>query len=128
MVADSDLHGTLYGFFNSSQLNARNYFDTTNGSDTFALKTQSGQSVLLDGQPLTVRNQSGGKDSFTFGQAGATLGGAIIPNKLFYFLSGEYQKINSTQEKSFAVPTIEQRGAFEPAEAAFLEILLPARR
>lgn len=108
----TDLHGTLYGFFNSSGLNARNFFDTKNGNDTTALRTLSGQTVLLDGQPLTVRNQSGEEDSFTFGQAGGTLGGAIIPNRLYYFLSGEYQKINATREKSFAVPTVEQRGAF----------------
>ena len=105
-------NGTIYGFFNSSQLNARNFFDTTNGNDTFALKSASGQSVLLDGQPLLVRNRSGEEDSFTFGQAGGTLGGAVIENKLFYFLSGEYQKINATQEKNFSVPTIEQRGPF----------------
>jgi hypothetical protein len=108
----TQLHGTLYGFFNSNRLNARNFFDTTNGSETSALRTASGQTVLLDGQPLTVRNQSGGEDSLTFGQAGGTLGGAIIPNRLFYFISGEYQKINATREKSFAVPTVEQRGAF----------------
>ena len=108
----TDAHGTLYGFFNSSRLNARNFFDTTNGSDRFALRTLTGQTVLLDGQPLTARNQSGGEDSFTFGQAGGTLGGALIPSRLFYFLSGEYQKINATREKNFAVPTVEQRGAF----------------
>lgn len=68
--------------------------------------------MLLDGNPLMVRNQSGGEDSFTFGQAGATLGGAIVPNRLFYFVSNEFQKINASQEKNFAVPTIEQRGAF----------------
>ncbi len=108
----SEIHGTLYGFLNSDKLNARNFFDTTNGNDTFALRSATGQAVLLDGQPLMVRNQSGEEDSFTFGQAGGTIGGAIIENRLFYFVSGEYQKINATQEKSFAVPTIEQRGAF----------------
>ncbi len=108
----NDLHGNIYGFFNSHQLNARNFFDTTNGNAATPLRTASGQSVLVDGQPLTVRNQSGGEDAFTFGQAGGTLGGAILPKRLFYFLSGEYQKINASQEKSFAVPTVEQRGPF----------------
>jgi hypothetical protein len=108
----NNLNGTLYGFFNSNRLNARNFFDTKNGNDTFALKSTTGQSVLLDGQPLMVRNASGEEDSFTFGQAGGTVGGSIVPNKLFYFLSGEYQKINAVQEKNFAVPTIEQRGPF----------------
>ncbi len=105
-------NGSVYGTFNSDRLNARNFFDTTNGNDTIQLRSASGQQVLLDGQPLTVRNLSGGEDSFTFGQAGAAVGGAIIENRLFYFLSGEYQKINAVQEKNFAVPTIEERGAF----------------
>lgn len=108
----SSTHGTIYGFFNSDKLNARNFFDTTNGTDSFALTSRTGQPVLLDGSPLMMRNQSGGKDSFTFGQAGGTLGGAVVPKKLFYFLSGEYHKTNAVQEKSFAVPTVEQRGPF----------------
>jgi hypothetical protein len=104
--------GTLYGSFNSDKLNARNFFDTTNGNERFPLQTATGQPVLLDGQPIMVRNQSSGEDSFTFLQGGATLGGAIRQRKLFYFLSGEYQKINATKEKNFIVPTVEQRGAF----------------
>lgn len=104
------LNGSIYGFFNSSHLNARNYFDTTNGNERFALTSTTGQAVLLDGEPLLVKNGSGGENSFTSGQAGGTLGGAIIENKLFYFLSGEYQKINAMQEKNFIVPTVEERG------------------
>lgn len=115
----NDVHGTLYGFFNSDKLNARTFFDTTNGNDSLALRTASGQAVLLDGQPFTVRNQSGGRDSFTAAQAGAVLGGPIVREKLFYFLSGEYEKINANQEKSFAVPTIEQRGAFRTGATGF---------
>lgn len=108
----NELNGSIYGHFNSHQLNARNFFDTTNGNEISNLTTASGQSVLLDGQPIRVRNQSGGEDPFTFAQAGGTLGGAIVPTKLFYFFSGEYQKINATREKNFAVPTVEQRGPF----------------
>ena len=33
-----DTHGSLYGFFNANRLNARNFFDTTNGSHTSQLK------------------------------------------------------------------------------------------
>ena len=106
------VNGSAYGFFNSNQLNARNFFDTKLGNAVSPLRTTSGQSVLLDGAPIMVRNQSGGENSFTFGDAGGTLGGAIRQNRLFYFLSGEYQKINASQEKSFAVPTLEQRGPF----------------
>ena len=108
----NQFNGTVYGFFNSSRLNTRNYFDTTNGTESFQLRTATEQSVLLDGQPFLVRNQSGGEDSFTFAQGGGAIGGAIVKNRLFYFFSGEYQKVNASQEKNFSVPTIEQRGPF----------------
>jgi len=108
----SETHGTVYGYFNSSQLNARNFFDRTGDGASTPLRTGSGQPVLFDGQPVMVRNGSGGKDSFTFGQAGLTLGGPLRRKGMFYFLSAEGQLINATQEESFAVPTVEQRGAF----------------
>ena len=123
----SQTHGSVYGFFNSSQLNARNFFDTTNGNGTFPLIAGNNQPVVLcppnnqrcivngapsvsAGQPITVRNQSGGKDSFTFGQGGAVIGGRLIPDRLFYFFSVEGQLVNATREQSFAVPTVDQRG------------------
>ena len=105
-------HGTAYGFFNSSQLNARNFFDTTNGNDVRQLRSATGQQVMLDGRPVSVRNQSNGKDSFTLGQGGFVLGGPLAPDRMFYFFSGERQVINGRKEQSFAAPTIEQRGAF----------------
>lgn len=108
----NQIHGSVYGFFNSSQLNARNFFDTRFGNATSPLLTADGRPVLLDGQPLTVRNQSGGENSFTIGQAGFAFGGPIKRQRTFYFLSAEGQIINATQEESFAVPTVEQRGAF----------------
>ena len=107
-----DVHGTLSGAFNSDRLNARNFFDTSGPDGTRPLTTAAGQPVLLDGGPLTVANDTGGRDPFTYLQGGATVGGPIIEERLFYFLSGEYQKINASREKSFAVPTVEQRGAF----------------
>ncbi|MGH9943674.1 MAG: carboxypeptidase regulatory-like domain-containing protein, partial [Pyrinomonadaceae bacterium] len=107
-----ETHGTVYGFFNSSQLNARNAFDTNLGNAVNPLRTATGQPVLLDGQPLNVRNQSGGEDSFTNVQSGLVLGGPLKREGLFYFVSAERQIVNATREESFAVPTIEQRGAF----------------
>src|SRR5262249_59961278 len=69
-------------------------------------------SDLTSQQPLSVTNQSGGEDSFTFNQGGFVLGGPIKKDKTFFFVSFEGEKINATQEESFAVPTIDQRGAF----------------
>ncbi len=108
----NNVRGTLYGFLGSSRLNARNAFDSARGSETSPYRTLSGQTVLLDGQPITVRNQSGGEDPFTMTQSGGTLGGPFAANRSFYFFSGEYQRINALREKNFAVPTVEERGPF----------------
>src|SRR6266540_479321 len=56
----NETHGTVYGFFNSSQLNARNFFDTTFGNSVTPLRA-AGKPVLLNGRQLTVTNQSGGE-------------------------------------------------------------------
>lgn len=111
-AGSNNVNGTVYGTFNSSQLNARNFFDTEHGNGLTPVRTAAGLNVLRDGQPFSVRNQSGSEDSFTFAQGGGTFGGAIIPKRLFYFGSGEYQRINASRQKSFAVPTVEQRGPF----------------
>ena len=134
----SEVHGTVYGFFNSSELNARNYFDTTNGNAVTPLTTGNNQPVVLlhvtqttvlSRQPLTVRNGSGGKDSFTFGQGGFVLGGPLeearapgTPARMFYFISAEKQIINASQEESFAVPTVDQRGAFDTGATGIFQL------
>src|SRR6185369_1079764 len=107
-----ETHGTIYGMFNSSQLNARNAFDTTFGNSVTQLRTLTGQPVLLNGAPIVVRNQSGGEDSFTFVQGGFVLGGPLQKTRMFYFVSAEGQLINASEEESFVVPTLEQRGVF----------------
>src|ERR1043165_3145843 len=123
----NETHGTVYGFFNSSQLNARSFFDTTKGNDLLPLTAGNNQPVLLcpannptcqvngvtsagGGQRIFVRNQSGGKDTFTMAQGGAVIGGPLIPERMFYFFSMEGELINASQEHSFAVPTVDQRG------------------
>ena len=106
-------HGTIYGAFNSNLLNARNFFDTISENRTFPLVSSSNQPVLLDNEPFLVNYRGGGEDKFIYSQAGAVFGGAIIKNRTFYFVSAETQFINATKEKSFAVPTVEQRGIFE---------------
>jgi len=119
----SQTHGTIYGFLNTSQLNARNFFDTANGNARTRLLTASNQPVLLgvtnsEGavisppSPVMIMNGSGGEDSFTFGQGGFVLGGQLIPQHAYYFISAEGYLINATSEENFAVPTVEQRGAF----------------
>jgi Carboxypeptidase regulatory-like domain len=123
----SSHHGTAYGLFNSSLLNARDFFDTNFGSATTPL-TSGTQAVVVapalafnpttlnfdpvGGHPVNVTNGSGGKDSLTLGQFGFVLGGPLSARKLFYFVSAEGEVLNATKEQSFAVPTVAQRGAF----------------
>ena len=111
--------GSVYGTFNSHPLNARDQFDATNGSEIIPLLTASGQNVLLDGQPTFVQNRSGGEAPFTYYQFGGVLGGAIKKERMFYFVSAEFQKINALREKSFAVPTVEERGPFRSGASGF---------
>ncbi len=129
----SEHHGTVYGFLNSSQLNARNFFDNTFGNAVSPLRVGNQDVILADDvsinsnaqlvpvnpRPLTVRNGSGGENSFTLGQGGFVLGGPLErgrgagnPGHLFYFIAGETYRQRASQEESFAVPTVEQRGAF----------------
>ncbi|MGI9106686.1 MAG: carboxypeptidase regulatory-like domain-containing protein [Pyrinomonadaceae bacterium] len=128
----STTHGTVYGFLNSSQLNARNFFDTTFGNDVSPLRSGNQNVIVADSvtqnlltqeavpvnpRPLTVRNGSGGKDSFTLAQGGFVLGGPLErgrgpdnPGRFFYFISAEGYRQNASQEANFAVPTVAQRG------------------
>jgi len=117
----SRTHGTVYGTFNSSQLNARSFFDTTLGNTTTTLQannqdvliqTRNAAGAVTSQQAITVRNESGGEDSFTYWRAGFVLGGPVKKDRVFYFVSFEGSVTNATEEHSFAVPTIEERGAF----------------
>jgi len=127
----NDTHGTVYGFLNASQLNARNFFDTASGNASSPLFAGS-QPVLNCGnlstsaciassasRQIRVQNQSDGKDSFTLGQGGIVLGGPLVketPSRpgrsMFYFFSAEGHVLNAAKEESFAVPTVAQRGLF----------------
>ncbi|HEX8176095.1 MAG TPA: carboxypeptidase regulatory-like domain-containing protein [Pyrinomonadaceae bacterium] len=129
----NDLHGSFYGFLNSSQLNARNPFDTANGTAVSGLFAGNQPVVQNCPAPCTsaaaiaqsqirIQNFSGGKDSFTLGQGGMVLGGKLVPDRLFYFISAEGQALNASKEASFAVPTVQQRGAFgSGASGIFLD-------
>ncbi|MGH9836067.1 MAG: TonB-dependent receptor domain-containing protein, partial [Blastocatellia bacterium] len=128
----SQPHGALYGFLNTSDLNARDFFDTTNGNAVGQLFAGQNQPVLLDGQPLTVRNGSGGKDSSTFGKVGFNIGGPLsrLDNgsgrSAFYFLSAEGQLLNASKEVSFAVPTVEERGFGRTGATGIFRTPLPS--
>jgi len=117
----SKTQGVVYGTFNSSHLNARNFFDTAFGTATSTLRANN-QDVLVQTrsitgqvttqQAITVQNESGDEDSFTYWRAGFVVGGPVKADRTFYFASFESAVTNASEERSFAVPTIVQRGAF----------------
>lgn len=80
----NDFHGTLYGFFTDSSLNARNAFDFTGGA-------------------------SGGESPYTRVQAGFVIGGPIVRDRTQFFASYERQDINSSVEQHFSSPTLGER-------------------
>ncbi|HEY0321456.1 MAG TPA: TonB-dependent receptor [Pyrinomonadaceae bacterium] len=138
----SDFHGTIFGFFNGSQLNARDTFDSDGGgAGTFALRsgTDFNRAVLVNGAPLRVLRQGNGQDTLTLGQGGLVFGGPLepprcssdvspcpdsakLPGRMFFFLSAEGQVLNATKESSFAVPTVEQRGFINSGATGFFAI------
>ena len=117
----NETHGTIFGFINTNQLNAPGAFDNTGGDTTTPLQGRqlnpdgslgALRNVFVNGVQRFVRNDAGEEDSFTLGQGGFVLGGPLMPNRMFYFVSAEGQVLNATKEVNFAVPTIEQRGVF----------------
>lgn len=141
----SGTHGTIFSFFNSSQLNARNFFDSVGPNTLTQLRSATGQPVILGPQPgtcnfgtgagcnpLLVRNQNGDEESLTLFQGGLVLGGPLDvdrgpgkPPRMFYFLSAEGQILNSVREANFAVPTLEERGAFRSGASGLFNNLSP---
>lgn len=118
----SQTHGEFYGFLNTSKLNERDFFDTISDGKAKDLQGRAPDGSLRDvyirGKKASFINPAAGQDSRTFGQAGFVLGGPLLPQpapgaegkSAFYFLSFEGQVLNANQEKSFAVPTVEERG------------------
>ncbi|MDQ3129437.1 MAG: TonB-dependent receptor [Acidobacteriota bacterium] len=105
----SNIRGTLYAFFNSDRLNARNFFDFKGDTSPLAL-TAGGKPVTINNAQAFVQNPAGNKDSLTLLQGGGVLSGPIVPERTFFFAAAEGQLLNAVRESHFAVPTVEQRG------------------
>ena len=107
------IHGTVYALFNSSQLNARSFFDTTTAATlSFLCEPTTVNPSHSTVNPSYCATKAAVKIHSLSRKGGFVLGGPLKAKQIFYFLSGEYQSLNATQEESFAVPTLQQRGAF----------------
>ncbi|MEP7272513.1 MAG: carboxypeptidase-like regulatory domain-containing protein, partial [Acidobacteriota bacterium] len=133
------VHGAFYDFISHDALNARNFFDYTDGPSSYPLRglrsagynngvpinptivpVRIGTLASPGASDFTQPNPSGGEDPFHRHQAGLTLGvpfskklfgplGSTEP-RTFFFGSFERQVIRAQQETHFAVPTVEERG------------------
>lgn len=77
-------HGTFYGFFTDSSLNAKNFFDYVGGV-------------------------SGGENPFTRTQAGFVIGGPVASDRTQFFGSFEHLDVSASTEHHFATPTLAER-------------------
>ena len=90
-----DVHGSVYGFFTGDGLATRNYFDRS----------------FEDG--VNPPGLDGGRyagEDFSHYQYGGVVGGPILPDRLYYFVSAEKQRSRGTALGDFVVPTLGQRG------------------
>ena len=88
----NDVHGSAYEFLRNDVLDARNFFDK-NDNDPITGDEIPGSAV----KPLRLN------------QFGATLGGPIVKNKLFWFSGFEALRESRTTTSSATVPTADER-------------------
>jgi hypothetical protein len=104
-------HGTVYGFLTDSRLRARDPFEFEPANSS-SIVSSNGQTVLLNGSPLTVPDFRAGKNPYTRAQYGFVFGGPVANQKTHFFFSLEHQDINASKTGHFAVPTVADRGLF----------------
>jgi Carboxypeptidase regulatory-like domain/TonB-dependent Receptor Plug Domain len=90
----NDLHGSIFGFFRNSRLDARNFFNFRRDPITGAFLK---------------------KDVFQDSQFGGSAGGAVTPGKTFWFLTYEGQRERAGIPSLAMVPSQEQIAANTPA-------------
>jgi hypothetical protein len=91
-------HGTLFEYFRNRSLDAKNYFD------------------FPDCTPTSVPGTCGGIPGLQRNQFGGTVGGPILKDKTFFFLSYEGLRLRQAQTREATVPSQNQWG--NPANPA----------
>ena len=91
----NDFHGSAYTYFLDQHTEARNYFDTTT--------TKPYEQHLFPG---------------------VTLGGPLVKNKLFFFTSYEYRRLNTPAFRDYTNTAEAQGIAANPSQASYLNGLL----
>jgi hypothetical protein len=89
------VHGNVVGVLTNGRLRAGDFFETP-----FRDRVNAG---ALDGGGFD------GKDGRST-QVGATAGGPLVAERLFYFLSGEHRRDTASRIGHFVVPTDDERG------------------
>ena len=99
-------HGTLFEYFRNRSMDAKNYFDAPDCTATSAQGT-------CGGIPALQRNQFGG-----------TLGGPIVKDRTFFFISYEGLRLRQANTREATVPSVNEWAAVDnPATNQVLAIL-----
>jgi hypothetical protein len=117
-----EYHGSAYSIFNHQRFNARDAFDLPDRDAPSSFAVGENTSVLLDGQPVIVKNPVEGKNPLMHTELGVNLSGPLFrrsekQSNTFIFASGEVRRISARQETNFAVPSVRQRGLFNSGES-----------
>jgi hypothetical protein len=83
-------HGALFEYFRNRSLDAKNYFD------------------FPDCTATSVPGECGGIPALQRNQFGGTLGGPIVKNKTFFFISYEGLRLRQAQTREATVPSYTQ--------------------
>src|SRR5579863_1451087 len=86
----NSFHGTLFEYFRNRSMDAKNYFDFPSCSAT------------------TVPGECGGIPALQRNQFGGTLGGPVVKDKTFFFISYEGLRLRQAETREATVPSQEQ--------------------
>lgn len=89
----NSLHGSLFEFVRNRNLDARNYFD------------------LPVCRPGSVANQCADKPALDRSQFGGSLGGPLVRDRAFYFVTYEGSQLRQGVTRQSTVPSIDDRAA-----------------